>query len=160
MRHVSVLLSIVLAGLPAVALAAANDGSARDQLQELRGEARQIRSAALYVERLSSEPGTTWAQMDKQWNEIKPVQEAMTEHLDRLQAMEKSLTSAEQHALNGVRPNVEDIAARTHELRAMLDRNGVNIQSPEFKGLASHMAREASAVAHAADLNVTRTASR
>lgn len=132
----------------------------QDQFRDLRTEARQVRSAALYVERLNHNTSTTWGEMDRQWNEIKPVQEAMTEHLNLLEAMEKSMTPAERQALETAKPKIQQISAKTHEFRAMLDQNNIVLTSPRFKLLAQKMAGDASAVAHAAGLNVTETASR
>ena len=130
----------------------AKTAPAHDPWSELRGEARQVRSTALYMERISGESATTWEQMDKQWNIIKPAQEAMASQVSRLESMTKSLTPAEQQALTTAKPKVEDITAQTHELRTMLDRRGMKVQDPKFKSAASRIAGDASAVAHAAEV--------
>ena len=84
----------------------------------------------------------------------------MVDHLNRLEAMDKSLTPAERQAVKDTKTKIEEITARTRELRAILDQKGVDVKSPKFKVLGQQMARDASAVAHGADLSVTRTASR
>lgn len=159
MRHICSMLGVALltAGISMAQMQAA---TARDQFRDLRSEARQVRSAALYIDRLAGEPSTTWAQMDKQLNVIKPAQEAMVEHLNRLEAMNQSLTPAERRAVNDAKLKVDDISARTHELRAMLDQHNVDVKSPKFKDTGLRMAHDARMVAHDVNVSVTQTASR
>ncbi len=129
--------------------------AAQDHLNDLKGEARQVRSGALYMERISGQSATTWDQMDKQWNIVKPQQEAMVNQVSLLESMTKSLTPAQQQALNTVKPKVDEISAQTRQLRAMLDQRGVDVHSPKFKAVASRMAADASAVAHGMEVKTT-----
>jgi hypothetical protein len=115
--------------------------------QQVRSEARQIRSTAMGMEKLASQPNATWSQYDTQWNEIKPVEEALVMHLGRLELKEESLSAADQKVVDDVKPAIQDIAARTHQLRVLLDQPGVDLKSPKLNRCARDLARDAAHLA-------------
>ena len=138
-------------GLSGVAFASV-PATVHDQFRDLGCDAAQIRSTARNIERLNNGATTTWREMDRQWNELKPAQEALVQHLDLLQAMKNSMTPAERKALDTAQTNAERISARTTELHATLDQKGIDVGSPTFHVLAHQMVHEANAISQAATL--------
>jgi len=135
----------IIAALAGSALIAAQDSPAL--FKQVRTDARQIHSTAMQMEKLAAQPNATWSQYDTQWNVIKPVEEALVLHLRTLEAKEKSLSPADRKIVDDAKPKIQDIAARTHQLRAFLDQPGVDVKSPKLNRYARDLATEAAYLA-------------
>lgn len=164
MTRVSILLGVTLAAamaaLPDVALSEPSASITQSQFRELRGDARQVRSASLYLERLIAKPGTTWQQVDEQWNVLKPEQDSMVDRVNLLATVQNSMTPAEVQAYKIAKSNVAKIAADMNQFYNVLNQQGVDVQSPKIQTIARQMASDARAVALSADGNVSEAASR
>lgn len=111
---------------------------------EVKTDAQEIHTSAVRLEKLASQTDVKWIQYDKQWNEIKPAQEALVLHLSALEAKETSMSAADRKALDATKAAIQDISARTHELRVLLDQPGVDLKSPKFERYAKDLAVDAS----------------
>lgn len=121
--------------------------------KEVKTDAQQIHSTAVQMEKLTSQPGTKWNQYDSQWNQIKPAQEALEIHLRALQAKENAMSPAARKAVDESKAEVQRIAERTHELRAMLDKPGVDLKSPKLHQYARDLAIESAQLTRLAAAN-------
>jgi hypothetical protein len=110
--------------------------------KEVKTDVRQIHASAIQLEKLVSRPDSQWIQYDKQWNEIKPAQEALELHLRALQGQEKSMSPADRKAVEDSKTAVQEIAARTHQVRLFLDQPGVDLRSPELDHYVRDLATE------------------
>jgi hypothetical protein len=72
---------------------------ARRLLKSIKVNAEQIRSSAHNLENLAKQADAKWADYDQQWNMIKPSQERIDRAMWRLEAIQASLSAAEQQAL-------------------------------------------------------------
>jgi hypothetical protein len=86
-------------------------------LNEIKVNAQQIRSAASDLEALAKNHNAKWQDYDGKWNMIKPSQERIDLATQRLEAMQASLTPAEQQALTQAKHDSGIIAAATRDLR-------------------------------------------
>src|SRR5579871_3841125 len=75
----------ILAALAMPALFAAQT-STSVLLHQVHSDARQIHAQAMQIEKLAAQPASAWNQFDTQWNEIKPVEEALMLNLRSLEA--------------------------------------------------------------------------
>jgi len=132
--------------LQAASTAKATDESktAAQLLRDIRSDASQVQSAAAELNKLTASANATWVEYDRQWNVMKPAVEDMQMKLYRLQGMQAKISSAEQKELNQSKTLIEQIQARTHELRVLLDKTGVQTNDPKFKLYATSLKRESS----------------
>jgi len=113
-------------------------------LRDIRSDAAQIQSAAAELDRLATTSGATWVQYDRQWNVMKPAEEDMQLRLARLEKMDANLSPAQRDELNQSRTLIQQIHARTHALRALLDQNGVQMNDSHFHLYAVSLKRDSS----------------
>jgi septal ring factor EnvC (AmiA/AmiB activator) len=124
--------------------------SADRLLREVKAEAQTIEMHANQLQQMANDPSTQWAQFDKQWNEIKPAQEALDMHLWRLEAMRSSLSAPQRKELDGSKQAAQQISARTRQFYKMIDQSGANLASSSFRGDAQSLAKDAQSVARSA----------
>lgn len=113
-------------------------------LREIRVDAEQVRSAAARLDGLTKSSSVSWIDYDRQWNEIKPAQEDMEIKLGRLERIQAALSPEERKQLDQSKPMIGQIQLRTHELRVLLDKPGVQTGDSEFKTYAISLRRAAS----------------
>ncbi len=101
-------------------------------LKAMRAEAEQIQSSADKMERLAKVRDTNWQNYDRQWNNIKPVQERIDLATQRLERMKASLTPAERQALDQTKRDVEAITGATHDLWTRLGQSKIDLKPSPF----------------------------
>jgi DNA repair exonuclease SbcCD ATPase subunit len=153
LRMIGALLAV--SGMLGVCQAAPAASQARQEdsaklLKDVRANAARVRTAAQDLEKLSRNNRAKWLDYDKRWNEIKPSAEELSMELVRLDSMRASLPASEQQTVDKLKPLVERIEGRTHELRMLLDRPGVNLKSPKFESYGQSLVRDARSLSKAA----------
>lgn len=140
----------MLLGLSVLAQPAASSGQTKNESQEtarllrdVRADAMQVRSAAAQLDHLTRSPGAQWVEYDRQWNEIKPPVEDMQMKLARLETMHAAISPAERQELAQSKLLIQEIQSRTHELRALLDKPGVQTKDAHFDRYARYLRSEA-----------------
>ena len=141
------LAGVMLAGVP---LLAAQTSTADQVLLRIKADAQTIETHAAQLERLAKDPNAQWMQFDRQWNEIKPAQEALQMKIERLERMRSSLTDQQRKALDQSKQAAEVVSARTHELFRQIEQPGNDLTSARFRVDARSLARNADTVARAA----------
>ena len=150
MHYLQLLIPISAACLFTTNLLAEQPTSADHTLARMKADAAQIRTHALDLEKLAKDPNAQWAQFDRQWNEIKPAEEALVAQLRRLDAMRASLTDPQRTALDQSKQAIQTIALRTRELIHQIDQQGSNLESPRFRTEVQSLASSAGTVMRAA----------
>ena len=123
-----------------------SQSESRQAVSLLRGitaDVEHIRASAMDLEKLTRNRDVKWLQYDRQWNEIKPAQEALDLKLQRLESMEAALTPPERKAVDASKVSIQKITSETHELRALLDQPQVDLKSPMFKRYAQSLVHQA-----------------
>lgn len=118
-------------------------------LKSVSSDARQIEASAAAFEKLTSESGATWAQYDRQWNEIQPIVEAMEVKIEQLESMEPSLSAADQQALNQAKTASVKIAWYSRQLGDLVDKVPADLNTPKFKSDSRELVNEAREAAKA-----------
>lgn len=108
-------------------------------LREIRADAAHVRTAASRLDELTQGSNAAWLAYDRQWNEIKPYTEDMQLKLWGLEDMRASLSGPEQKELDQAKPVIQAILNRTHELRELLDKPGVETTNSHFKTYATSL---------------------
>jgi hypothetical protein len=142
--------TMMLLALPVLAQTAASSGQNKNESQEtgrllrdVRSDAMQVRSAAAQWEHLTTSSDAKWVEYDRQWNEIKPAVEDMQMKLARLETMHAGISPAERQELDQSKLLVSEIRSRTHELRALLDKPGVQTKDAHFNRYSRYLRSEA-----------------
>ncbi len=120
--------------------------------RDIQTDAAQVRSASMHLASIVGTSGATWLEYDRQWNEIKPSVERMQINLARLDAMQGSLTQTEKTDLDQSKALIEQIQGRTHQLRVLLDKPGVQTTDKEFKVFARGLENESTKLEKAAKI--------
>jgi len=111
--------------------------------RDIRADAIQVRSAATRLDSLTKNSGAKWLDYDRQWNEVKPAVEDMQMKLARLEAMQAAISPAERKQLDQSKLTIEEIQSRTHQLRTLLDKPGVQTNDARFQSYAHYLRNEA-----------------
>lgn len=140
----------VLLSLPVLAQTAASSSPTKNESQEtarllrdVRADAMQVRSAAAQLDQLTRSAGAQWVEYDRQWNIIKPPVEDMQMKIARLETMHATISPAERQELDQSKQLIQEIQSRTHELRALLDKPGVQTNDTHFDQYARYLRSEA-----------------
>jgi len=140
----------MLLGSRAVVQAASSSTKVGDEskkaarlFRDIRADAVKVRSAAARLDTLSANPASKWLDYDRQWNEIKPSAEDMQMKLARLEKMQAAISPAEQAELDQSKSLIVEIQSRTHQLRMLLDKPGVQTSDPRFKTYSRSLKNEA-----------------
>ena len=112
-------------------------------LREIRADAVQVHQSAVHLDKLTQSPAAKWTDYDRQWNEIKPSVEDMQLKLGRLEAMQTAISPGERKEVDQSKILIQEIQARTHELRNLLDKPGVQTNDAKFKTFAKSLRNEA-----------------
>lgn len=118
-------------------------------LAEMKADAQGIQSHAAELQMLSKDPNATWAQFDQQWNEIKPVQEALQSRVARLESMRASLSDSQRKSFDEAKQAAQEISARTSELLKLMDQPNADLKSMKFRSHVQALAKDAQTVARA-----------
>lgn len=111
--------------------------------RDIRADAVKVRTAAARLDTLSASPASKWLDYDRQWNEIMPSVEDMQMKLARLETLLAAISPAEHAALDQSKSLIVEIQSRTHQLRLLLDRPGVQTSDPRFKTYSRSLRNEA-----------------
>ena len=111
-------------------------------LKAIQTDAAHVRTAALGLEKVVKQPGVKWVDCDAQWNAIKPAVEDMDLRLSKLNQIKSSLASSQQSQIDQAAKLVQSIRTRTHQLRALLDKQGVQPADPMFANYGRDLANE------------------
>lgn len=103
-------------------------------LLDIRADAGQVSMHARRIEKLS-QGSPTWMDYDRQWNEVEPLVEKMTEHLYTLDGMQTKLSANDQKAVDSARKLAGEISASASNMRRYLDAHG---NSPSNSELATY----------------------
>lgn len=148
--HLGLWLGTVLLGSAVLTQAAPPTAKVQDQstkvarlFRDIREDAVQVHSAAARLDASTKSPNATWLDYDRQWNEIKPSVEDMQMKLARLETMQAAISPAERKELDQSKLMIEEIQGRTHQLRVLLDKPGVQTNDAEFKTYARGLRNEA-----------------
>ena len=140
----------MLLGSMAVVQAASSSAKVGDEAQktarlfrDIRADAVKVRSAAMRLDTLTDNRGSKWLDYDGQWNAIMPSVEDMQMKLARLETMQAGISPAERAELDQNKRLVEEIQSRTHQLRMLLDKSGVQTSDPRFKTYSRSLRNEA-----------------
>ena len=140
----------MLLGSLAVVQAASSSAKAGDEskkaaqlFRDIRADAVKIRTAAARLDTLSASPASKWLDYDRQWNEIMPSAEDMQMKLARLETLQAAISPAEHTELDQSKRLIEEIQSRTHQLRVLLDKPGVQTSDPRFKTYSRSLRNEA-----------------
>lgn len=112
---------------------------AKKLLKEIKSNADQIRSSALALEKLAMEADTHWSDYDRQWNMIKPAQERIDLTIQRLQAMQASLSPTERQAVAQTKKDMDEIADATHDLWMRIGQQRADLEAPALKADARRL---------------------
>jgi hypothetical protein len=140
----------MLLGSMAVVQAASSSAKAGDEskktaqlFRDIRADAVKVQTAAARLDTLSASPASKWLDYDRQWNEIMPSVEDMQMKLARLEKMQAAISPAEQAELDQSKSLIVEIQSRTHQLRMLLDKPGVQTSDPRFKTYSRSLKNEA-----------------
>jgi len=140
----------MLLGSMAVVQGASSSGKVGDEskkatqlFRDIRVDAVKVRSAAARLDTLTVNPGSKWLDYDRQWNEIMPSVEDMQMKLAHLERMQAAISPAEHAELDQSKRLIEEIQSRTHQLRVLLDKPGVQTSDPRFKTYSRSLRNEA-----------------
>ena len=147
--------AILVAGATLIAAPAAThsgrsempSGEAARLLRGIGWDASVVRMHAQRWERLANTSSAAWHSYDRQWNEIRPVVEAMNAKLRELEAMRSKLPAAQQQAIASISPLVQKVQVSTHRLRMRLDRDNEVLFSPASRRQSTTLARAARQIA-------------
>jgi len=131
--------------LAQAAPSATNGNSSQKAARILVGikvDATQVRSAAARLDDLTKSANAQWLDYDRQWNELQPSVERMQIKLERLEAMQNSLSPSESNELGQYKVLIQEIQGRARELRALLDKPGVQMNDVKFKTYARGLLSE------------------
>lgn len=152
--HIALLTATMLgfssASFAASPTAKATEGTAARLLKSVAADAHQIRNAASALEKLTGQSGATWAQYDRQWNEMQPAVESMNRTIAQLESMQASLSAAEKTALEQSKTEAAKIAWHCRELGNLIDKVPANLTAPAYKTASRELVKEAGEVAHSA----------
>ncbi len=112
--------------------------------RDIKADAAQVQAAAAHLDGMARSSGATWLEYDRQWNEIKPAVERMEMNLARLETMRATISPMERKDLDDSKLLIEEIQNRTHQLRALLDHQGVQATDAKFKVYARNLRSESS----------------
>jgi hypothetical protein len=148
--------ALIAGGLLVPGLAFGNTGAASNadaQFQDLRNAAQKTSAAARKIVRMEDDSMASWGEMRAQIRRIVPQQEALVEHLNRLDQMKSNLTASECQALNEVGPAIQRISNQTRQLNSTLHTPNVDVQSPSFAYMARTIQQQATLIGQAANVN-------
>ena len=141
---------MMLLGSMAVVQAASSSARTGDEskkaarlLRDISADAVKVRSAAARLDTLTVGPASKWLDYDRQWNEIMPSVEDMQMKLARLDTMQAAISPAEHAEVDQSKRLIEEIQGRTHQLRMLLDKPGVQTSDPRFKTYSKSLRKEA-----------------
>jgi hypothetical protein len=143
-------LSPVLFAGPSTAKAQGEAARGARLLKSVAADARQIRTAAVGLEKLTKDSAATWTEYDRQWNEIQPVVEAMRGKIARLEAIEASLPANEKQALDQSKTDFQKLAWHSRELGILVDKVPADLSTPKFKTASRDLVKEAGDMAQVA----------
>jgi len=140
----------LLVGSMAVVHAASSSAKAGDEskkaaqlFRDIRTDAVKVRTAAARLDTLSASPASNWLDYDSQWNEIMPSVEDMQMKLARLETLKAAISPAEHAELDQSKRLIDEIQSRTHQLRVLLDKPGVQTSDPRFRTYSRSLRNEA-----------------
>lgn len=137
----------LLWGAPAIQSTPPVSTQADRYLMQIDSYAEAIQTHAAKLERLTHDPYATWEQYDRQWNEIKPAQEALQMRMGRLESMRASLSDSQRKMLDNDKIAANKIAWRTRQILKFMDVPGADLKSPELRSYARALVHNAGAVA-------------
>lgn len=118
-------------------------------LKSVAADARQIRAEATEFHNLTKDSSATWAQYDRQWNELQPRVEMLGRKIASLESMESSLTDAQKQDLNQSKADYQKISWQSRQLGKMVDTVPPNLQSQQFKMETRQVVNESTDMVHA-----------
>ena len=110
-------------------------------MNQIKANSRQIRACASEIQRLDRTPDAKWVDYDRQWNMIKPAQEAMELATWRLERMKDSLPAQEQQSFAQIKREVGEVTSATHDLWLKLGQPTVDLSTPKLNADARGLDR-------------------